>query len=315
MEMTFDEKFTICLQNFDNISKPDFTSKQLDYYADFIELVVLLSNDDGITVGDILDKFFGEKEYDKAIQRDRDESFVQDIFILIEQRLIFYKNDYPFTFVNSEILKLRSDISNKNKLYLTLLISSQLKIFKEFQPLLTTEFELISQNTLTEFLPTKAIVKSFGKNSLYTGNAITKIKKLADELNLSINQYELSHVSERNMQERGLDIVGWIPFEDNCQNKIIFLGQCACGKDYESKQHDTRRFENYYYFYKTNPQHTLFIPYSLINFKADKFNSSDLIENDYLVFERKRILEYSTVVNSTPYPSFQIVDSCIGHLR
>ena len=132
-------------------------------------------------------------------------------------------------------------------------------------------------------------------------------------MDLEIDDYELNQVGERNNKERGLDIIGWIPFEDKCGNKIIFLCQCACGKQYESKQHDTRRFENYLNFYKTKPQHTMFIPYSLINVRSKKFYHSDHIEKDYLIFERKRILEYHNDKNFEETESFKLVTKCIEY--
>lgn len=162
-------------------------------------------------------------------------------------------------------------------------------------------------------MPTNSTVKEFGKNTEYKGNAIEKIKQLADDLGLAINDYELSQIGERNNQERGLDIIGWIQFNDKCGNKVVFLCQCACGKQYESKQHDTRRFEHYLEFYRTKPQHTLFLPYSLINVRAKKFYHSDYIENDFLIFERKRILEYHNDNAFETTESFKLVTKCIEY--
>jgi len=64
-------------------------------------------------------------------------------------------------------------------------------------------------------------------------------------------------------------------------------------------------------FYKTKPQHTIFIPYSLINIREKKFYHSDVIEKDYLVFERKRILEYHNDNSFENSESFKIVNKCI----
>ena len=72
---------------------------------------------------------------------------------------------------------------------------------------------------------------------------------------------------------------------------MLFLGQCACGKNYEYKQHELRRFEKYIYFPQTQPQLTLFVPYSLVNQQENDFYHSDLIEKGILIFERKRILD------------------------
>ena len=315
MPVSFEDKFSACIQNFANISKPDYTKSELNYYADFVELTALFSNQDGITLGDIQDRFFGEKDYEDAGKRDEDEIFLQDIFQLISERILIYENDYPFSYSESEILTLKSDLTINNKLYISLLISSKLNIFNEFRTDLTTDFETISYSVLKDFLPTNSTVKEFGKNTEYQGNAIEKIKKLANDLDLAIDDYELDQVEERNNQERGLDIIGWLPFNDKCGNKVIFLCQCACGKQYESKQHDTRRFENYLKFYKTNPQHTMFIPYSLINVRAKKFYHSDYIEKDYLIFERKRILEYHKDESFETLESFKIVNKCVEFMK
>jgi hypothetical protein len=64
-------------------------------------------------------------------------------------------------------------------------------------------------------------------------------------------------------------------------------------------------------FYKSNPQHTMFIPYSLINVSAKKFYHSDYIEKDYLIFERKRILEYHNDRSFENSATFKIVNKCI----
>lgn len=311
--MTFDEKLRNSVNNFDNITKPDYTRSQINFYADFVELIASKCNEDGLTVADIQDRFFGEKDYSTAEQRDKDESFLQTIFLLVEERIYSYADHYPFSY-DGTILRIKATLTIKNKLYLSLLFSSKLNLFKDFKSELTTEFETISFNVLKEFLPQNSILKEFGKNTSYTGNAISKIRQLATDLDLDIDEYELSGVNDRNQQERGLDLIGWIPFNDGCKNKIIFLAQCACGKEYESKQHDTRRFEHYLDFYKTKPQHTMFIPYSLINVSAKKFYHSDLIENDYLIFERKRIIElHNRDLNGSA--SFNIVESFLNYQR
>jgi len=292
---TFDEKIKDCFDNFADIGNPKYTDTELNLYADFVELLSLFSNTDGVSSGDVLDRFFGTKDYsDNEItngeQRDKDEVFINEILMIVEERVKLYNDDYPFSFDNSEVILLKENLNWRNKLYLGLLISSKLNVFNEFTPELSTEFETISYVAFKSYLPDYSVIKEFGKNTEYTGNAINKITQLASDLGLDIDNDELECVSERNYQERGLDVIGWIPFDDNCKNKLVYLAQCACGKDKESKFHDTRRFENYFVFYKTKPQHIMFIPYSLINVSKGKFYQSDLMEKDFLIIERKRIL-------------------------
>ena len=290
MGTNFEDKFALCVQKLDDVDKPDYPKNEINLYADFVELLAVFSKGDGIAHGDVLDRFFGEPDENSSSERnDANESFVDEIFSVIEERKYLYGDLYPFDIGNEQSISLRDNLSMAQKLYLFLLFSSSLDIFKSFNSEITTDFEIVSFETIRSFLPT-AIVKHFGKQSEYRGTAKDKIKKLADDIGLPTNDSEIERVDDRNLQERGLDIVSWIPFEDKCQNKVIFLCQCACGKQYEYKQHDVRRFEHYYQFYRTKPLRTLFIPYALINPKDGRFYHSDYIEDDYLIFERLRIV-------------------------
>ena len=290
MGMTFNDKYSQSIQNLSDIDMPDYSKDKMNHFVDFVELLAVFSDEDGISYGDVQDRFFGEPDENNTPERNDDnESFVDGIFDLIKERIALYGILYPFLLNEEQVLMLKASLSIEQELYLFLLLSSSLDIFYAFNTELTTDFETLSLKAMEALLP-NAIVKPFGKNSEYQGTAIKKIKELAQDLGLPVKQYELDCVGGKNVQERGLDIVGWIPFADKCQNKVVFLCQCACGKSFEYKQHDTRRFENYYEFYKIRPQHTLFVPYSLINPKEGKFYHSDYIENEYLVFERLRIL-------------------------
>lgn len=313
MAMSFEEKFNRCICNLSNIGRPDYPKDDINLYADFVELLVVFSKGDGISYGDIQDRLFGEPdEKNSAEISDDNESFIDKIFSLILERVAQFHAMYPFNVEVNQSITLKNNLTASQKVYLFLLISSSLDVFKSFNSEITTDFEVVSFETLKLLLP-NSIIKHFGKKSEYEGTAKEKIKKLADDIGIPIDEYEINCIGERNVQERGLDIVSWIPFGDNCQNKVVFLCQCACGKRYESKQHDVRRYENYYRFYKTKPQRTLFIPYSLIDPKVNKFYHSDYIEDDYLIFERLRIIDITkhkadvlTLLEST-----RLVDRCI----
>lgn len=313
MAMSFDDKFAQCIRNLDEVDKPDYPKDDTNLYADFVELLAVFSKGDGIAHGDVLDRFFGEPDENNSTEtNDANESFVDRIFSMIEERSFLYANLYPFYFGDEQAIRLKDNLSMPQKLYLFLLLSSSLDIFKAFNAEITTDFEKVSCEAIKSFLP-NAIVKPFGKHSKYSGTAKEKIKKLADEIGLPTDDYEMGNIGERNNQERGLDIVSWLPFEDKCQNKVVFLCQCACGKQFESKQHDIRRYEHYYRFYRTKPQRTLFVPYSLINPKESKFYHSDYVEDDYLLFERLRIINLSKQKEEvfTQLKSNNLVERCI----
>ena len=322
-EMTFDQKFAECKENIRSLAYKSYGRSEINQFADVVELWAIFRKDSGVSKGDVEDNFYGENdntlEYDsndevnEGENNDRNESFVNAIFKILNDRVVLYAELYPFE-INNNILYLKKNLRNCERNYVFLLISSALDVFDKFKPILTTDFETMSYEAFKKYLPTAKVVP-FGKNSAYRGTAKTKIKRLAQDLGLPIDESEFNEIGERNNQERGLDIVGWIPFDDKCQNKMVFLCQCACGKSYEYKQHDTRRFEHYYRFYRTKPQHTLFIPRALINIDNQKFFHSDYIENDYLVFERKRIvslLKDDDVIDSLS--SKELVEKCLADI-
>ena len=319
--MTFDQKYAECKDNIRSIAYNSYGRSEINQFADVVELLAIFSKESGISKGDVEDFLYGENdntpeednndEVNESENNDRKESFVDSIFKILYDRVVLYANLYPFVITNN-ILYFKDAIDINEKNYIFLLISSSLDIFKQFQPVLTTDFETVSYKAFKKYLPT-ATIKQFGKNSEYSGTAKNKIKQLANDLGLPVDEEEINEIGERNNQERGLDIVGWIPFDDACRNKIIFLCQCACGKNYECKQHDTRRFEHYYEFYRTKPQHTLFIPRALINIDTQKFYHSDYIEDGFLVFERKRIaslLKDDNVISSLS--SKELVEKCLA---
>jgi hypothetical protein len=305
-ELSFEEKIE---KQFDELSidNPD-TPKYIEHlYSDYVELIALLTKEE-TTISDIYDKLSdthdsvivdqelpeeqGAIEVASTVSQmnDNAEQNLLAIFSICKERSNIYdQSEYPFRAENRKI-QLKDDLTDKQKIYLILLISSCLKYFGVMAPVLTKDFELISLYGLQQFLPAKSIVKSFGKNSQYGGNAKNRITSLAQDLNLQIKQHEVDCISGHNAQERGLDLIGWLPYKDNIPNKLIFLCQCACGKNWDSKQGETKLFKCYFDFYKKEPVHVMFISYSITN-NNNIFYQSDRVDPDTLMFDRKRIIE------------------------
>ncbi len=293
-------------------------------YADYIELVALFSNGNYLTRDIIEDRFKDEgilrqvKDYldiseiddeDRANENDKTESWINDIFQIISERVILFTNDYPFL-LDSRGFIIKEQASERQQLYLFLLISSNLSLFRLFEPDLTSEFEDVCFYSLKNYLPQKAIVKSFGKNSEYTGTAKSKMRALAEEMNISIDETFLEKISDLGNQERGLDLIGWLPFNDRVPNFISVLAQCACGKEWYLKLGETKRYNRYYKFYLQEPIHALFIPYALTNYQNTDFHQGDEFGSDVLVFERFRIL---STIDDTDF--FKKMDSSLLVLK
>ena len=295
------------LQSFKNISiNPVHHTANLGHlYADYVELFSCRRNGDIVSKADLVKRFedysvsvphlsgvvagpLTQKELNvlsAAEQDDLYDGWATQVFANIETRIGIFGESYPFEFEKKSV-RIRSGLSTRQQMYLMLLMCSNLPYFRDFTAVLTSDFEHVSFEALRNFLPDFAIVRQLGKNSDYKGTAQQKILAIAEELNVKVNEHELEKV-EGN-QERGLDVIGWIPFLDRYANILCILGQCACGKDWNTKLSESRRFEfSYFALQKFYPIHAMFIPRSLFHNK-DFFQSDEI--SGSLVFDRGRIL-------------------------
>jgi len=338
--MTLEEKLTKQLNPI-TLAPKKWTRNKEHLYADFIELVALFSNEDGISVAGIIDRFKDYKislsdnqgtlpedededegqvsEADDVLtdqinantgeQLDQEEQWGRSLVLLVEDRLAHFGDDYPFA-LSKRTLTLRNDLNDRQKIYIMLLACANLSYFRYLEATLTTDFEGVATEAMKQLLPTRAIVKGFGKNSEYEGTAQEKIRNLAKDMKIAVFPNEIERIDGN--QERGLDVVSWLPFDDHIPNLISVFGQCACGKDWPSKQNETRRFDSSYFrFYRRKPIHALFVPYCL---KRDEgiFYQSDEIQEDTLVIDRKRLLELlSDTAFFSASNSKVVVDRCL----
>lgn len=320
--MSFDSKLKEYFANV-NIKLSGKPAEHLIHiYADYVEIVSLFSNQNYVSTADVLDRFRDEgiimqqkNDEEQAGENDKNEKWINSIFQILNEREYLFSTDYPFEILGNNKIKLKdqAQLTDKNRLYIFLLLASSLNVFDLFESELTSEFELVCFHTLAKYLPSHATVKSFGKNSEYTGTAKEKITKLASDLKVNIDDNFLNKISHKGNQERGLDIVGWIPFSDNVSNHFSLFCQCACGKEWFKKLTETRRYERYYKFHCNKPNHAMFIPYSLINFQDSDFYQADELGTDTLLFERKRILNYiDDLAFFMSLNSKILVDNCIG---
>ena len=178
---------------------------------------------------------------------------------------------------------------------------------------MTSDFELLAERVLKSYLPDNAKIFGFGSNTLFQGNAQNKIRNLANKINLECNDRLINQIPSTSSKEEGLDVVGWIPFEDNNPNTIIILGQSACGKDWVGKQNETQRYDRFYNPYILPFFHAMLFPYNLNNnFRLFGFDKD--ITHNQLIFERRRIVFLSSEgVLSELTNSKRVVDKIIEY--
>lgn len=328
MEMSLEAKIKKLINKF-SLRAPDPSNSHpwhLEHlHADFIELKAMLWDKNSIlTLQEVINHY---KDFEVNIgikksplaedQASSENSEINDawnskfigIFDLLEERDLVYEVDYPFI-IDRDTICLKKDLTDRHKLYLFLLVASNLNNFGIVQNILTSEFETVSKLLLEDYFPT-ITVEEFGQNSNFKGNTEKKIEELARLLRLKYREQYTSKIPKTANKEKGLDIVGWKSFQDEVANMIVLLCQCACGKDWPGKKAETESYESYLDFVRLKPIHSMFIPYGLVHYD-ESFFQEELI-NGSLLFERRRFLQLSenNIIRFKDLKSFKIIDELV----
>jgi hypothetical protein len=311
-------------------------------WADYLELLCIANIDGELSEEDVIDRLSirlkdlkeGTKDEileDEELSSDSDgtatnrarisdkwETQLKDWFGILNMRQVVYGDFYPFKISNGEISLKASVPTLKQKLYIYLLLCSNLYLFpKKDSNDLSNSFEVLSYETFKNILPDDAKIHLFGKNPLNDNGPFKgslslwkKINNLAGLLNESVSQRmnELDY-PPTNTGDGGLDIVAWIPTSDNLPSKLIFFVQCACG-EWAKKIHESSHIDwDMRIDFTTSTINNIFIPYCFRQSNGNWQRSAD-IKKAFLV-DRKRILDIcckKKILHYTTLPAFKIVD-------
>ena len=59
-----------------------------------------------------------------------------------------------------------------------------------------------------------------------------RFKALSADLNETLIS-QPNHFSPQSTGDAGIDIIGWIPFNDNLSSRVVYVGQCKCSDDWK----------------------------------------------------------------------------------
>ncbi len=241
-------------------------SSDIHLWADYVELRCLTDPDLMISKSDVqayvqkrkdlrkgLDDYADDEDSDAEngiIQSPADikrAARAEDLFRHLEYRAGAFDDFYPFALSkDGDILRRRSRLTMKHKLYVFFLLSSNLGHISNLQHRgkFTEAFEIASVAALKNYLPNGAEVHLFGTNSLNkgrysTGQLLKRIMHLADDLGEQFIGDE-SEFAPHDTGDNGLDVVGWIPISDEARGFLLVFGQCACSyEEWPKKQHSS----------------------------------------------------------------------------
>ncbi len=257
-------------------------------WADYIELLCWISPDGHVSVDFVLDKCLDElglkssgntTEYQeleddiykggslKPKDDDEKQQHIERLFLFLSCRQQLYAASYPFS-IDEDIISIDKEHSLSQKLYLCLLISSNLGSVDNYKNLLTNKFEELGVYFLREILSDKFNVHYFGKGadipSPFPAKLFEKYQALSSLLNLHLSpEITEEYVGKYNTGDNGLDIVAWYPFKDSGPGTMMFFVQSACGKQWFEKQWESHAFRwKGIFWFKNDPTNLVLIPRS-----------------------------------------------------
>lgn len=233
--------------------------------ADYVEMLCLCGPYNEISLEDALTRVYHTVESEAAREARFEENpnniesepefkdiqcnAAEDWFGHLTYRQGAFKDFYPFE-LSDNSLRLKSPLSIKAKLYISLLFCSSLRLIeKKFWDSLTSDFELLSAEILKSYLPSFDVFhfgKSQSSRTVFPNKLGDAINQLAHKLNEQ-PVYDQKDFNDKNTGDGGLDVFAWRPFPDDLKTSatLICLGQCSCSPDQWTKKQYESSFENW----------------------------------------------------------------------
>ncbi len=228
---------------------PNSNDKHL--WADYFELVCLLSSDGYLARGDIQDQAdelndVSLTDLQSAVPPDPTAAEladgrnlgVADLFAHLRYRASAFGDAYPFRIAQSarafEIAPMTTDAQQQQqrRLYIFLLLASALEHLQPTErETVAAAFEGVAHDAIRAWLPPTAVVTHFGTNPggrpAFEGSLPEKIAALATALSETASRDDGVY-RDRNYGDGGLDVVAWFPFADRARASLPIFVQVTC---------------------------------------------------------------------------------------
>lgn len=282
---------------------PDSTEAHV--WADYIELLCLVNPDQTLSIADLKDRIRERRDVGEGTaepddihdlgeseKEDRRTRRAADWYRHLRFRMGLFGDWYPFNVSPAaDELSVVNPFGPRQRLYVFLLLASNLRYIRRHTNNLTTCFEILSATVLRKMLPDGAEVYHFGprhQEGRYSGTLWNKIRQLADDL-AEVFVAREEEFPPQNTGDGGLDLVAWVPMGDQLSTRLLVFGQCACTSEWVIKQHSSgpavwiNRIR-----FQAPPSNFVFIP---ISFRSTdgRWHKSDDIHQTVLL-DRYRLL-------------------------
>ena len=198
--------------------------KSISNVADWIELNIS-------TTGDRISKAGVASIIESVAGEDPGEAFLSSVWRELNYRQELYQ--IPFFVVQDPTVEPQLDIKPTVE-YLVCLILSLFGVQGTTQ-LPAKLFERLTTKAVKQYLCGNAVV--FGwpfepheEEGEEESKISRKIKKVAEDLG-----EKFCEAPPARFNDRGVDVVGWIPFTEARSGQVVVLLQCAAGRDWKNK--------------------------------------------------------------------------------
>jgi hypothetical protein len=237
---------------------------------------------------------------------------------LLRHREEVFGSDYPFKLDGADVLRLKDPASEGQRLYFFLLIASCYRNIKSGsdRKKLTSGFERLAVPVLKRYFGGRLEAFVFGtageEGERYHGGLKEAVKRLAADTGFDLTRkWEENCEAASSSGDRGIDVVGWIPFDstDPADLKFVVFGQCATGKNWSEKQFDAAPQRWGRFLHQSGPvTNALLISFSWRGPGGDWHDTLGLTTLS-VVFDRDRIVR---LLSGTPVEG--LPDSLIDEL-
>ena len=303
------EKFKFFLEKLRSL--PECRNDEFYRLADYIELKCLVHLDGQYSLAEFVDDAtgratdLGEGDFEDNVEtnklpnaqrNDKWETIAQDSFRVIKSRISLFGDFYPFILSENHRAVILKESTEKVKLYIFLLLCSNLKYSIKFKGDLTSSFESACLEVCKRILP-KADLHLFGSSNSEVSKTEWKSTKLWDKLKwmedflkeeLRINEDD---ISKYDKGDRGIDIIGKSTLGDGLTNFPIYFGQCACSPKQWPEKQESMKDDSWFELIRlsSKPNCFMFIPHSYRNATGEWHDRTKFKRT--AIFDRFRILK------------------------
>jgi hypothetical protein len=281
-------------------------------WADYVELLCLFNLDREVSKDVLVERFRErqdtgeeldeepedevEETIEHALGETQEGAFTderlgekaEELFRHLKFREGVFGKKYPFAVdMTRRRLTLRRT-TGASRLYLFLLLASNLRYFRKLTQRLTSDFETLSKRALEQILPETAKVYFFhgaGRSGRYKGRLFDKLTLLAEDLAETMN-VDAQDFEDGNVGDGGLDLVGWVPLGDSVPGMLLCLAQCACTDKWVKKQREPLAIHEIMTL-KGTPAKLTFIPFCFRRPTGEWFYKHDVAT---VVMDRLRLM-------------------------